>query len=441
MTKQKLVLFLGIFVFALSPVCFSQEGLKDGEIQVFSTKEGQGVVFTQAQAKNRYIGDFIRWAQQDIGHIPAPKDSWLFIGSSSMRMWRTIKKDLAPLPIIHRGFGGSTIWDVMTYKDFFARYKAMNIVVYEGDNDLNTTDLAKADKFLKSCREFIDFIHKAQPETMIYFISPKPSISRWSRNATYEKGREGLKAIAAENSKVKYIDVASEMLGSDGKPKKDIFLRDKLHMNSKGYKIWTAVVRKELGLKEKVDETVVKVSGEAPGDGSLLSLNFGETVNQGGWYSVSNDTMTTRFTGVGGKGEISVKFTSNFSGVNKHGAKTTKKVLGIPQKVSAFSLWGSKDNKKAVFEISGLDNSKKYQLTFFASRMGAKDNRETTYDIAGASAVKTSLDAANNTDHVAQATGVMPTEEGKITITVTKGEKNTNKSGYYYLNSLKIAQE
>ncbi len=238
-------------IVAVSQFCthtIAAEDLKDKEILVYSDQEDQGFRFTPEQTKSGYIGDFVKWALEDMGQIPA-KDSWLFVGSSSMRMWRDVKKDMAPLNIIHRGFGGSTMANVMQFKNFFARYKAANIVVYEGDNDLNTTDLSKVEPFLKNCQDFIDYIHASEPETNIFFLSPKPSISRWDKRETYEKARVGLKEITEKSDKVHYIDIATPMLGEDGTPKKEIFGGDNLHMNLNGYKIWTDVIRNALGLK------------------------------------------------------------------------------------------------------------------------------------------------------------------------------------------------
>ncbi len=242
-----LVCALAAAVLQLAGSAYCGENLKDGEVLVFASQEGQGFHFNQEQAKSGYIGEFVRWAGNDMGQIPAT-DSWLFVGSSSMRMWRNIKDDLAPLKIIHRGFGGSTMKDVVKFKNFFARYKAANIVVYEGDNDLNTSNLEKVDEFLANCHAFVDYIHQSQPDTMIYFLSPKPSISRWKHRATYEKARVALQELAGNKPNVRYIDIATPMLGPDGTPKKDIFLGDKLHLNLKGYEIWTEVMRKELGL-------------------------------------------------------------------------------------------------------------------------------------------------------------------------------------------------
>jgi hypothetical protein len=44
------------------------------------------------------------------------------------------------------------------------------------------------------------------------------------------------------DKRLQFINVYPHMLGSDGLPKPDIFLRDQLHMNEKGYAIWKEVV-------------------------------------------------------------------------------------------------------------------------------------------------------------------------------------------------------
>lgn len=225
-----------------------ESNLQDGSVILYAKDQSQGFLFSPQQVKNRYFADFIRWGTADIGNIPQ-KDATLFIGSSSMRMWRTIKKDLAPLNLIHRGFGGSTMWDVMKFKNFFQRYEASRIIVYEGDNDLWNSDPDSVSKFLKNCRDFAAYIHETQPDVPIYFMSPKPCVARWSRWDKYKAAGDGLKKFAEETPNIFYIDVATPMLEDDGTVKKDIFLKDNLHMNSKGYEIWTKVVREQLNIK------------------------------------------------------------------------------------------------------------------------------------------------------------------------------------------------
>ena len=44
-----------------------------------------------------------------------PDDSILFVGSSSIRLWETIAEDMAPYPVIRRGYGGRSFrtWRTM----------------------------------------------------------------------------------------------------------------------------------------------------------------------------------------------------------------------------------------------------------------------------------------------------------------------------------------
>jgi len=199
--------------------------------------------FSTAQKAHRFVHYFRRWAKQDAGAVPQP-DAVLCIGSSSMLMWKTIHRDLAPLKIIHRGFGGSTMQDVLMFKDFFVRYGARRIVVYEGDNDLigRTTP----EQFIQQGKTFVEYIRCRTPDAEVWFLTPKPSPKRWNYWPKFQKAISLLRAWAETDPQVHVIDVASAMLKSDGTVREDIFGADRLHMNSKGYAIWTRVVRAAL---------------------------------------------------------------------------------------------------------------------------------------------------------------------------------------------------
>jgi lysophospholipase L1-like esterase len=133
----------------------------------------------------------------------------------------------------------------LNWENFFLRYKANRVLIYEGDNDLNSPNLSP-EKFFSRYKEFCDALLKINPKTKIYIISIKPSIRRldkWSRMA---KGNEILKQFAAENHNISYIDVATPVLKKDGRPRADIFLGDNLHLNKKGYAVWTKIIRAKL---------------------------------------------------------------------------------------------------------------------------------------------------------------------------------------------------
>jgi lysophospholipase L1-like esterase len=175
---------------------------------------------------------------------PPPAGAVVVTGSSSVRRWHpTIVKDLAPLSVVPRGFGGSTMEDALHWIDRVAiAYKPRAIVIYEGDNDLGRFEVPPA-KIAGQFDAIVKRIHAALPATRVYVISIKPSVSRWEVWPKAVEANELLKAIAAKNDLVTYIDVATPMLRADGKVMTDIFVEDDLHLNPKGYEIWAAAVR------------------------------------------------------------------------------------------------------------------------------------------------------------------------------------------------------
>jgi hypothetical protein len=39
-----------------------------------------------------------------------------------------------------------------------------------------------------------------------------------------------------------YIDVFTPMLTKDGKPRPELFVEDRLHMNRQGYELWKSII-------------------------------------------------------------------------------------------------------------------------------------------------------------------------------------------------------
>ena len=187
---------------------------------------------------------------------PAPRDAIVITGASSIRRWHpTIKGDLAPLTIIPRGFGGSTMEDALYWLDRVALvYRPRAIVLYEGDNDTGRFKVPPA-KIAEQFEAIVKKVHAALPRTRIYVIGVKPSVSRWDVWPASVETNVLLKAIALKDDLVDYIDVATAMLQPDGKVMTDIFVEDNLHLNPKGYKIWTAAVRAALIPAEQKHET------------------------------------------------------------------------------------------------------------------------------------------------------------------------------------------
>lgn len=179
-----------------------------------------------------------------------PANPILFIGSSSFRVWQTMAADLAPLPVLNRGFGGSTLPEVSYYANrVLFPYRPGRILVYAGDNDLNSGNHPQTpEQFAAAYARFVQMVQKRLPQTTIYFVSIKPSPSRWANWPAMQRANRLVKAFTKTNKKLRFIDVGPAMLGANGRPRPDIFQTDSLHMNATGYAIWAGILNTVLTL-------------------------------------------------------------------------------------------------------------------------------------------------------------------------------------------------
>jgi lysophospholipase L1-like esterase len=173
---------------------------------------------------------------------PPPEGAIVAIGSSSMRIWSTIQEDLAPLKIIHRGFGGSTMYDALHFADrIVLPYRPRAVLIYEGDNDAIIG--ISPERISEAFNAFVAKIHDTLPNARIYVIAIKPSVNRWKIWDAIQRANELLEATCDADPLLTFIDVAAPMLDEEGRPKAGIFLSDNLHMNEKGYHIWKEAIR------------------------------------------------------------------------------------------------------------------------------------------------------------------------------------------------------
>jgi lysophospholipase L1-like esterase len=170
-----------------------------------------------------------------------PSNAVLFIGSSSIRMWQT-REYFEEFDVINRGFGGSQILDINYFAErVVLRYKPKVIVFYAGDNDVAGGKSAK--QVFEDYMKFVNIVHRELPETRIVFISIKPSGSRWSFWNVMKAANSMIKDFSMKDNRLFYFDGATPLLDKKGEPNAKLFLDDKLHLNSKGYEVWTKLLR------------------------------------------------------------------------------------------------------------------------------------------------------------------------------------------------------
>lgn len=166
-----------------------------------------------------------------------PTSAVLFTGSSSIRMWPT-RESFPELTVINRGFGGSQISDVNHFFDrAVLKYKPEVIVLYAGDNDI--AGGKSPEQVLDDFRTFVARVHNELPDTTIVYLPIKPSIARWKLWPAMSKANALIESLADADERLEYVDTATPMLGSDGKPRPELLRDDGLHMTPAGYQVWS----------------------------------------------------------------------------------------------------------------------------------------------------------------------------------------------------------
>ena len=173
---------------------------------------------------------------------PPPTGGILFAGSSSIRLWKTLTEDFAGLPVLNRGFGGSQIREVAAFADrIVIPYKPRLIVFYCGSNDVMGGRAVP--EVVDDFKAFVAKVRRAMPQTRVLYVSNAPNPARWEHRNSWIELNARLKSYAATDPRLTFVDIWPEMLGADGRPRPELFVEDQLHMNERGYAIWTRVLR------------------------------------------------------------------------------------------------------------------------------------------------------------------------------------------------------
>lgn len=207
---------------------------------------GQG---TPPKPRNhqQWAKEIAKFEASDKEQMP-PKQAILFAGSSSMVYWKT-KQSFPDLVTINRGFGGSHLSDSIYYaQQCILKYEPSIVLVYAGDNDLaqNIPSAQIKDDFVKLTK----LIHAKLPKTGILYIAIKPSPKRWALFKQQQETNQMIADVCNGDVRLRFVDIVKPMLDADGQPRAELFKDDKLHMNEKGYELWTSIIRPLLTVKQ-----------------------------------------------------------------------------------------------------------------------------------------------------------------------------------------------
>lgn len=198
------------------------------------------------------FSEFMNWYEDEVhqliqrrNELPYPPLS-IFYGSSTIRLWDTLYEDFNEFQPVNLGFGGSTL-EACVY--FFNRIvtplqTAERMFVYAGDNDLG--DGKSPEAVLHYFKQFSSEVKKQFPDIPCYYISIKPSFSRWNINDNIQYTNQLIAAeIELQKLNFQFINIYDAMLGENGYPNPAYYEEDGLHLSKQGYNILTDIIRSE----------------------------------------------------------------------------------------------------------------------------------------------------------------------------------------------------
>jgi len=187
-----------------------------------------------------FANDILRFKKQD-SIVPPVKNAILFVGSSSFAKWKDVADYFPGYIIVNRGFGGSTLLDVIRYAyDIIVPYQPKQVFIYAGDNDL--AEGASVAEVVTRLKTLFQLIRINVPNATMDYISIKPSPSRENLMPKMKEANKQIEAFLKTQKNTGFINVFSPMLNADGQPKPEIFVEDRLHMNADGYAIWKKTI-------------------------------------------------------------------------------------------------------------------------------------------------------------------------------------------------------
>ena len=197
---------------------------------------------------NRWEKNIKRFEADDKKN-PPPKGKILFLGSSSIVRWKT-EKLFPNHTTINRGFGGSQISDSLEFADrILLPYRPHTIVFYAGDNDIAAGESSK--QVVDDYKALIAKTRAALPKTKFVFVAIKPSIARRKLWGEMNKANTAIAELSKTDPLLEYLDIATPMLGPNGKVKPELLVKDGLHLSKEGYKLWTKLTLPHLGKPDK----------------------------------------------------------------------------------------------------------------------------------------------------------------------------------------------
>ncbi|HEU4387420.1 MAG TPA: GDSL-type esterase/lipase family protein [Blastocatellia bacterium] len=195
--------------------------------------------------ENRFEKYIQAYEAEDKQESP-PKGAILLVGDSQFYRWKTLRQDLPGYTIINRGIDSFQFSNVLHFTDrIVLPYKPRLIVLHVGGNDVHGGKTAE--QILADFKAFVARVHAAIPGVPIAFTSITPGPGRWDEATKRREANRVIKDYVSTHKNLHFIDLWDAMLTTDGKPREDLWVEDRIHPNHAGYLIRAKLMLPVLG--------------------------------------------------------------------------------------------------------------------------------------------------------------------------------------------------
>ena len=179
---------------------------------------------------------------------PPPRGGVVFVGSSSIRLWQTLADDMAPTPVVHRGFGGSKLFDAIYFSDeLVSKHAPSVVVVFSGTNDIAGKSPKSAVEVRDLFRRLVARLRGPDPDLTICHIAITPTLAREQHISIVKEANRLIRSDCDADPQLEFVDPTIDLLDASGRPDQQWFASDRLHLNKRGYAIWTRHIRPLVG--------------------------------------------------------------------------------------------------------------------------------------------------------------------------------------------------
>jgi len=204
-------------------------------------------------SQSRSTDAILKW-EDDIVHFDSlnlvefsDAGTLLVTGSSSIRMWDSIHKDLAPYQVMQRGYGGAKLTDFNYYADRIIKARKFKAIVVFIANDISGVEEDKTPRQVKQLfKELVKQVRARNPGTPLFWVEVTPTPKRWKVSTEIQEASALIENYCGKHEDLHFIGTFDHYITVQGLPDSTFFMHDMLHLNRSGYRLWSEIIKTSL---------------------------------------------------------------------------------------------------------------------------------------------------------------------------------------------------